>query len=304
MRANNISVVITCYCEGDLLLNAVNSILSQTLLPIEIIIVNDTSTDHRTIELCQELEKNDLIQVIWRIANGGPSVSRDDGFRVAKGKILVPLDADDILPVDALKLIGDAFSNDPDLDFVYGSYVRQDKAESKGITINPDDISLEVMLNAKRFSLSSNWKLLGTTPLKRSLWESLGGYDPDFGVKDLHDVEFWLRAIASGAKYKNISEVIYIWRKYLGNNSRLVTPLAWQRIAEKYFDIYQSVGLEYRANELLLLGSKWLNQDQDISTYSQKLWKFLWSGQIHFSTLMAIAIPRQILILLANWHRR
>jgi hypothetical protein len=117
-------------------------------------------------------------------------------------------------------------------------------------------------------------------------------------------VEFWLRAIASGAKYKNISEVIYIWRKYLGNNSRLVTLLAWHRIAVRYFDVYQSVGLEYRANELLLLGSKWLNRDQDIRTYNQKLWKSLWTGNFYFSTLMAITIPSQILPFLANWHRR
>jgi len=113
---------------------------------------------------------------------------------------------------------------------------------------------------------------------------------------------FLMRAIASGAKYTNIPDVIYIWRKYLGSNSRLVTPLAWYRIAEKYFDIYQSVGLEYRAYELLLLGSKWL--DRDTRSYSKKLWKSLLSGQIHFSTIVAIALPRQILKLLANWHRR
>ncbi len=229
-------------------------------------------------------------------------IARNTGFEVASGEILVPIDADDILPIDALRLIEAAFKNDPELSFIYGSYIRKNKAQSEGIKINADDISLEIMLRAKRFSLSSNWKLFGTTPLRRSLWESLGGYDPRFGVKDLHDVEFWIRAIASGGKYTNIPEVIYIWRKYLGNNSRLVTPMAWYQIAEKYFDIYQSIGLEYRANELLLMGSKWLNRDLD--TYSQRLWKSLLSGQIHFSTLVAIALPRQLLKLLVNWQRR
>lgn len=300
---NNISVVITCYREGDLLYDAINSILSQTLLPLEIIIVNDASSDRRTIEVCQELEKNSLVQVIWREVNGGSSVARDNGFEVAQGDILVPLDADDILPSNALELINKAFEKDQQIGFVYGNYIRKNKVNDQKV-INPQDISLQEMLKAKPFSLSSNWKLIGTTPIRKSLWQSLGGYDPSFGVKDLHDVEFWIRAIASGAKYKNIPEVIYIWRKYLGNNSRLVTPLAWNRIADKYLDIYQSVGLEYRANELLLLGSKWLNRDQDIRSYRQKLWKSLWSGQIHFSTLVAIAIPSQVLRFLANWHRR
>ena len=86
--------------------------------------------------------------------------------RLQKGEILVPLDADNILPTDALKLIGAAFRNNPELSFVYGSYLRQDKAESAGIKVNPNDISLAIMLKAKNFSLSSNWKLLGTKPLK------------------------------------------------------------------------------------------------------------------------------------------
>jgi len=301
----NISIVITCYREGELIYEAIASILAQSVLPREIIIVNDASTDHSTIKVCQELELrpniNCPIKVVWRELNGGSAIARNTGFELATGEILVPLDADDILPIEALRLIGAAFKLDPDLSFVYGSYIRQNSVSDR-MTINPNDISLQVMLRAKKFSLSSNWKLLGTTPLKRSLWESLGGYDPSFGVEDLHDVEFWLRAIASGAKYTNIPEVIYIWRKYLGSNSRLVTPLAWDRIAEKYFAIYQSVGLEYRAYELLLLGSKWLNRDAH--SYSQKLWKSLLSGHIHFSTIVAIAIPKQILKLLANWHRR
>lgn len=302
---SNISVVITCYREGELIYEAVNSIFSQSVLPQEIIIVNDASTNLNTIRVCKELEVKDTkcpIAVIWREINGGSAIARNTGFMAASGEILVPLDADDLLPVDALKLISSAFRDDPNLSFVYGSYIRQDLAKSDGISINPDDISLKVMLRAKRFSLSSNWKLLGATPLKRSLWESLGGYDPSFGVRELHDVEFWMRAIASGAKYINIPDVIYTWRKYLGSNSRLVTPLAWYQIAEKYFDIYTDLGLEYRANELLLLGSKWL--DRDIDIYRQKLWKSLRKGNIHFSSLVAIAIPRKILILLANWHRR
>ncbi len=303
---SNISVVITCYLEGELIYGAVNSVLCQLVLPQEIIIVNDASTDRATIAVCRDLElrkdTNCPIRIIWRDVNGGSSIARNTGFSNATAEILVPLDADDLLPVDALKLIESAFRSDPNLSFVYGSYIRQDFAESNGVTVNPHDISLRVMLRAKRFSLSSNWKLLGTTPLKRSLWESLGGYDPNFGVKDLHDVEFWMRAIASGAKYINIPEVIYIWRKYLGSNSRLVTPLAWYQIAEKYFEIYTDLGLEYRANELLLLGSKWL--DRDIDIYRQKLWKSLWKGEIHFSSLVAIALPRQLLKFLANWHRR
>ena len=296
---NNISVVITCYREGDLLYDAINSILSQTLLPLEIIIVNDASSDRRTIEVCQELEKNALIQVIYREVNGGSSVARDNGFEVAQGDILVPLDADDILPSNALELISKAFEKDQQIGFVYGNYIRKDKVNDQKV-INPQDISLQEMLKAKPFSLSSNWKLIGTTPIRKSLWQSLGGYDPSFGVNDLHDVEFWIRAIASGCRYEYIPEVSYIWRKYLGSNSQRVTPISWYRIAQKYFSIYQDIGLTYRAYELLLLGSKCLNDRREIQHYSQEIKRCICQGKFQLSTLIALGIPTTILQFLSK----
>ena len=291
---NNISLVITCYREGDLLLDAVNSILSQTLLPIEIIIVNDASSDRRTIEVCQELEKNAQIRVIWREINGGSSVARDNGFEVAQGDILVPLDADDILPNNALAVISKTFREDQQLGFVYGNYIRQDKVNKQKV-INPQDISLREMLKSKKFSLSSNWKLIGTTPIRKTLWQSLGGYDPTFGVNDLHDVEFWIRAIASGCRYEYIPEVIYIWRKYLGSNSRRVTITSWQRIAEKYASIYQDLGLSYRNYELMLLASKWHNDNIQTEYYSRKLKDCLAQGNYRFSTFLVLLLPSFLL---------
>ena len=291
---NNISVVITCYREGDLLYDAANSILSQTLFPIEIIIVNDASSDRRTIEVCQELENNALIRVIWREINGGSSVARDNGFEVAQGDILVTLDADDILPIKALELISKTFREDQQLGFVYGNYIRQDKVNKQKV-INPQDISLRAMLKAKKFSLSSNWKLIGTTPIRKSLWQSLGGYDPTFGVNDLHDVEFWIRAIASGCRYKYIPETIYIWRKYLGSNSKEITPLSWYRIAQKYLSIYQDIGLEYRAYELLLIGSKWLNDSSQVIYYQQKIKQCICKGELQCTTILALLIPVKLL---------
>ncbi|WP_434685307.1 glycosyltransferase family 2 protein [Pseudanabaena minima] len=299
MIANNISVVITCYREGNLLFDAINSILSQTLLPSEIIIVNDASSDRRTIEVCQELEKNALIKVVWREVNGGSSVARDNGFEVAQGDVLVPLDADDILLSNALELISKTFEMEQQIGFVYGNYLRQDKVNKEKV-ICPQDISLREMLKSKRFSLSSNWKLIGTTPIRKSLWQSLGGYDPSFGVNDLHDVEFWIRAIASGCRYEYIPEIIYIWRKYLGSNSRQVTPISWYRIAQKYFSIYQEIGLTYRAYELLLLGSKYLRNRSEIQYYSQEIKRCICQGNFQLSTLITLGVPTGILQFLSS----
>jgi glycosyltransferase involved in cell wall biosynthesis len=296
----DISVVITCYREGQLVFDAVNSALNQSLPVKEVILVNDASTHSETNLVCRELEKNSQVKVIWREQNGGTSAARNDGFGAAIGDILVPLDADDILPADTAMVIQQAFATKPDAAFVYGRYLRQDQANTAGQVVDPGEITLKRMLSAKGLSLSSQWKLLGTTPLRRSLWASIGGYDLKFGVADLHDVEFWMRAIATGCSYHHIPETIYIWRKYFGSNTRKVTPLAWYRIAQQHLDIYQQLDLEYRAYELLLLGSKWLNHPQEIREYSHKLWQCIQAGNFQLSSLIALGIPTPLLQYLAK----
>jgi glycosyltransferase involved in cell wall biosynthesis len=295
-----ISAVITCYREGELLREAVASLLQQTRLPQEIIIVNDASPDPATNQVCRELENHPLITVVWREKNGGPSVARNHGYQTAQGEILTPLDADDLLPPQALERIESAFAEDPQIAFVYGHYSRQDQAEQPPQIIQPGDISLARTLKARPFSLSANWRLLGAGPVRRFLWEKLEGYDPNFGVEDLHDLEFWLRAIAQGYAYRHIPETLYIWRKYLGGNTRQVTPLAWYRIARKYFDIYQAVGLAYRAYELLLLGAKWSDNPEEIRRYSHELRRCIFQGQFQLSSLVILFIPKQLLQPLAK----
>jgi glycosyltransferase involved in cell wall biosynthesis len=220
----SISVVITCYTEGVLIYEAVNSVLQQSQPPLEIILVNDASSHKETNRVCQDLVQNPLIYLIMRTQNGGPSAARNDGFQAAQGEILVLLDADDLLPDNALAKIQETFAQSPSLGFVYGNYLREDNAGQSKI-VNPGDISLKTMLSSKPFGVSSQWSLIGTTPLRRSVWQAVGGYDTEFEVQDLHDVEFWIRVISSGCDYQYIPACIYQWRKYLGNNSRKVTPL-------------------------------------------------------------------------------
>jgi glycosyltransferase involved in cell wall biosynthesis len=300
--AINISVVITCYREGALLQEAVNSALIQS--PQEIVIVNDASPDELTNRICRELELCPIITVIWQHYNGGPSVARNRGFAQARGDILVVLDADDLLPDGALEKIADAFSQDENIGFVCGSYLRQDRADRPAKKITPKNITLKTMLSAKQFSLSSHWQLLGTAPIRKSIWQKIGGYDPTFGAQDLHDVEFWIRVIVSGCHYATIDVPIYKWRKYLGSNSRKVTPLSWAQIAQKYFEIYQSLGLEFRAYELLLIGSKWQNDFNKTKFFQKKLFQCIKQGNYQLSTLFVLAIPTRLLQIVARRARR
>jgi glycosyltransferase involved in cell wall biosynthesis len=294
-----ISVVITCYGEGLLIYEAVKSILIQSQPPLEIILVNDASPSEETNRVCHDLGQNPMIRLIQRSQNGGPSAARNDGFQAAQGEILVLLDADDLLPENALANIQKAFAQSPSLGFVYGNYLRENTTGQCEI-IKPGDISLKKMLSSKPFRVSSQWTLIGTTPLKRSLWQAVGGYNTEFEVQDLHDVEFWIRVISSGCDYQYIPDCIYHWRKYLGRNSRKVTPEAWYKVAKKHLLNYTNVGLDYRAYELLLLGSKWCGYSHEVKQYSKKLIDFTLKGNFKISIFIILLIPAWLLQLLAK----
>lgn len=95
-----ISVVVPVYNTGEPLRRCINSILNQTYSPIEIILVDDGSTDKATIDICDEYALNNPSVRLVRQANGGPSKARNTGINSASGKYIVFVDSDDYIDPD------------------------------------------------------------------------------------------------------------------------------------------------------------------------------------------------------------
>ena len=91
---NNISIVIPVYNVEKYLSRCLNSILSQSMKDIEIILVNDGSTDS-SLEICKKYQKRDFRIVIIDKINGGVSIARNAGIDAATGKYIGFVDADD-----------------------------------------------------------------------------------------------------------------------------------------------------------------------------------------------------------------
>lgn len=101
MKQIKVSVIIPVYNTEPYLEKAVKSILNQTLTEIEIIAVNDGSTDN-SIEILKELQKTDARLHIYSQPNQGLSVTRNTGISKAKGEYIYFFDSDDFLREDAL----------------------------------------------------------------------------------------------------------------------------------------------------------------------------------------------------------
>jgi len=192
-----------------LLLNAIKSLEKQTCQNFEVIIINDNSQDNETNSICRNLENNGYV-VIRHSKNAGLSGARNSGFLQSKNEIIIPLDADDTLPEDAVEIILSTFQNNPDADFVFGNY-RIINIES-----NTEEIRFCKKLTNGNHFLSPpklsfpEWTLLGTSPCKKELWQKIGGYNLAF-TNTCQDVDFWMRATVAGGCGVYIDKIIYNW---------------------------------------------------------------------------------------------
>jgi glycosyltransferase involved in cell wall biosynthesis len=104
------------YNAEGYLAEAIESILAQTYPVLEIIIIDDGSSDHSA-----QIAQNFGDKIIYKFqTNRGAASARNLGIELARGNFLAFLDADDLWEVDKLNLQVAAFTNEPNLDIVFG----------------------------------------------------------------------------------------------------------------------------------------------------------------------------------------
>jgi glycosyltransferase involved in cell wall biosynthesis len=96
LRDVKITIIMACHNSSTYLDEAINSVLTQTLRDLELILIDDCSTDH-TIEIAQRHQAaDDRISIISLPVHSGPAGARNAGIRVARGEWLGILDSDDV----------------------------------------------------------------------------------------------------------------------------------------------------------------------------------------------------------------
>jgi glycosyltransferase involved in cell wall biosynthesis len=110
-----VSVVITCFNYGEYLAEAIDSAIGQSYRPLEVIVVNDGSTDDTEAVAMQYAGD---IHYLYQ-SNSGVSVARNTGIRTARGDFVVGLDADDTLAPDFVEKCVNLLQAHPTAGFVY-----------------------------------------------------------------------------------------------------------------------------------------------------------------------------------------
>ncbi len=110
-----LSVIIPAYNVEKYIKRCINSVLSQDLKNIEIIVIDDGSKD-KTSDICLEISKNNKNIIYKKVQNSGCSAARNLGISMAKGKYIAFLDSDDWVDLDMyINMVEEAEKNQADI---------------------------------------------------------------------------------------------------------------------------------------------------------------------------------------------
>ena len=192
------SVIIPTHGRPDLLLEAVESVMQQTVTDFECIVVDDASAEAPT------LPDDPRLRLICREQNGGPPAARNTGIAAATGKYLAFLDDDDVWRDGRLAAARDAHRRAP-VAICWQSTLGADISRVSGRVLNGDieDVVLDGMIPH-----------LGATSIERA---RAPRFDEKYEASD--DVEWWLR-VAQELEVATNPYVGLLYRVHAGPRSR------------------------------------------------------------------------------------
>lgn len=233
MNSPLVSIIVPCYKQAHFLKESLLSVLNQTYVNWECIIVNDGSPDNTEAVAQKWCKKEDRFRYVKK-ENGGLSSARNAGIKNSHGTLILPLDADDILHEKYLeRLVPELLSNEELAIVTPYSIFFEGSIDNVVNELKPSGDTYPYLLYVNQ--------LVATSLYRKKCWEEVGGYDETM-KKGFEDWEFWLAVTKGGWKYKVVEEPLFYYRK--AKKSMLVTTIkedaerVKEYIIHKHRDIY------------------------------------------------------------------
>jgi glycosyltransferase involved in cell wall biosynthesis len=193
MNAPLVTVICLCYNQKHFVREAVESVINQSYAPVQIIVVDDASTDGSRDSINQLKRLYPQLEVLLLNENMGNCRAFNRGLALAKGEYLIDLAADDVLlpnrikiGVDALQQAGDDYGVhfcDAELIDETGAFLNHHSDKYPHHTIPQGDIYEQVI---KRYFICPP-----TIMFRKYVMDKLGGYDETLAYEDF---DFWIRS--------------------------------------------------------------------------------------------------------------
>jgi glycosyltransferase involved in cell wall biosynthesis len=243
-----ISVVVPAYNEERYIAEALDAVLAQSLAPLEVIVVDDGSTDG-TVGIVGRY--GDRVRLIQQENSGCPGAF-DTGFREAAGDFVALCPADDVWEPQKLEWQRGALAEHPEVDVVFGAATRFGLMTGDHARPTREGILEDAWFAQQMYP--NNLIADPSAVIRRSLYLELGGYEPLVG----EDYEFWMRALAAGATFYFDPRIVVRLREHGGNLSYRALDI-WETkhlIHARYAELAADPELVRRtlAQDLLMIG--------------------------------------------------
>ncbi|GAB3900826.1 hypothetical protein GCM10028803_24410 [Larkinella knui] len=205
-----VSVICICYNHERFITTALESVLNQTYPLVELIVIDNNSSDHSVARIEEVIQKHPKIQLIRNTENTGICRAFNQGLKRAKGRYIIDLSGDDVLHRERItrQVAGfERLAGDYAVIFSNAAYIDENgqltgyhyPVNSRGET------TLEVPSGwVFKEILASYFVSTPTMMMRKDVLESLGGYDESLSYEDF---DFWVRT-ARDYRYHYQDEVL------------------------------------------------------------------------------------------------
>jgi glycosyltransferase involved in cell wall biosynthesis len=201
-----VSIVIPAYNAEKYLKETVNSALASSYQFLEIIIVNDGSTDKTQQVIENIVNKHNHIKV-YRQTNQGVSVARNLGISNATGKYILPLDADDLISTDYIENAVEILNSNEQVKMVNGQGEFFGDRHGKW---NLKPYSRRLLARKNMLYISGIFR--------KSDFDKTDGFCPE--IKGPEDWDFWISLLKRGGEVVRLPEICLYYRIH-GNSKRI-----------------------------------------------------------------------------------
>lgn len=210
-----VTVYITNYNYGDFIDQAIQSVLNQSFNEIEVLIIDDGSTDDSKDRI-EKYADISSIRIIYQ-RNKGLNVTNNIALRTATGKYIMRLDADDYLEECAIEKMVDVLEKESSIGMVFPDYYLVNKDGDVLEHYRRHDFASEVTL----YDLPAHG---ACTMVRREALMAVGGYDESYSCQDGY--ELWIKFIRK-FKVANVNEPLFSYRQHgtnlTSNEERLLS---------------------------------------------------------------------------------
>ncbi len=229
-----VSVIVTCYNLGEYLGEALESLKIQTYSPIEVIVVDDGSTESKTKETIKKLQEKYKDFKFYSISNRGVGGARNFGIIKSRGEYVCVLDADDIFKPKYIEKCVEFLESNAKHTIVT-TYAK---------TFGKEEINWKTEGYNKAKLCTIN--LLHVSSLfRRKVFDAIGGYCRT--LSGYQDWDYWLGAVERGFSWGLVSEQLFHYRireQSMLSGSRKNDALLFSLLCRRHMKIYRDCFVE------------------------------------------------------------